>query len=47
MTVTVEPGAYLPGEFGVRLEDDLAVTGAGAILLSAATGLPGESSQDF
>jgi len=47
MTVTVEPGAYLPGEFGVRLEDDLAVTGAGATLLSAATGLPGESSQDF
>jgi Xaa-Pro dipeptidase len=29
-TVTVEPGIYLPGKFGVRIEDDYAVTGTGA-----------------
>jgi Xaa-Pro aminopeptidase len=36
MTLTVEPGIYLPGEFGVRLEDDVLVTAAGAEVLSAA-----------
>ena len=25
--MTVEPGIYLPGEMGVRLEDDVLVTG--------------------
>jgi len=29
MTFTVEPGIYLPGKLGVRIEDDLAVTGDG------------------
>jgi Xaa-Pro dipeptidase len=31
---TVEPGIYLPGEFGVRIEDDYAVTAAGRERLS-------------
>jgi Xaa-Pro dipeptidase len=29
-TVTVEPGIYLPGRFGVRIEDDYAVAESGA-----------------
>jgi Xaa-Pro dipeptidase len=33
-TVTIEPGIYLPGKFGVRIEDDYAVT----------TGVPGSLS---
>lgn len=31
---TVEPGIYLPGEFGVRIEDDFAVAAGGAARLS-------------
>lgn len=34
MVLTVEPGIYLPGEFGMRLEDDVLVTGEGHELLS-------------
>ncbi|MGH9317741.1 MAG: M24 family metallopeptidase [Thermoanaerobaculia bacterium] len=33
-TVTIEPGIYIPGKFGVRIEDDYAVT----------TGIPGSLS---
>ena len=35
MVFSDEPGVYIPGEFGVRLEDDLHVTENGAELLTA------------
>ncbi len=34
MTFSDEPGIYLPGEFGVRLEDDMVITEAGAELMT-------------
>jgi Xaa-Pro aminopeptidase len=37
--VTVEPGVYVPGEFGIRIEDLVAVTDAGREVM---TGLPKE-----
>ena len=34
MTFTIEPGIYLPGQGGVRVEDDMAVTEDGAVSLT-------------
>ncbi|HET6681464.1 MAG TPA: Xaa-Pro peptidase family protein [Gemmatimonadaceae bacterium] len=34
MTFSDEPGIYIPGEFGVRLEDDMVITEAGAELFT-------------
>jgi Xaa-Pro dipeptidase len=34
MTFSDEPGIYIPGEFGIRLEDDMVITDSGAELLS-------------
>lgn len=36
MVITIEPGIYIPGEFGVRIEDMVVVTGDGYINLAAA-----------
>jgi len=35
MTFTIEPGIYLPGQFGVRIEDVVAMTGSGPMHLTA------------
>jgi Xaa-Pro dipeptidase len=36
MAFTIEPGVYIPGWGGIRIEDDLVVTGEGARVLTAA-----------
>ena len=40
MTFTVEPGVYLEGVGGVRIEDDVAVSGSGCITLSELSRAP-------
>ena len=34
MVFSDEPGIYIPGEFGIRLEDDMVITESGAELLT-------------
>ncbi|MGB6191145.1 MAG: Xaa-Pro peptidase family protein [Terracidiphilus sp.] len=36
MVVTIEPGVYLPGQFGIRIEDMVAVTRSGGQVLTPA-----------
>jgi Xaa-Pro aminopeptidase len=36
MVITIEPGIYLPGRFGIRIEDMVAVTSRGADVLTPA-----------
>ena len=36
MCLTVEPGVYLPGQFGIRIEDVIAVTSSGCEVLTRA-----------
>ena len=38
MVFSDEPGIYIPGEFGVRLEDDMVITETGAELFTAQSG---------
>ncbi len=37
MVVTIEPGVYLPGQFGIRIEDMVVVEADGARVLTPTT----------
>jgi Xaa-Pro aminopeptidase len=37
MVITIEPGIYLAGEFGIRIEDMVVVTGKAARVITPAT----------
>jgi Xaa-Pro aminopeptidase len=37
MVITIEPGVYLPGKFGIRIEDMVAVTKSGSRILTPVT----------
>ena len=37
MVITIEPGVYLDGQYGIRIEDMVAVTAAGGQVLTAAS----------
>ncbi|OGH68920.1 MAG: hypothetical protein A3J66_02140 [Candidatus Magasanikbacteria bacterium RIFCSPHIGHO2_02_FULL_47_14] len=45
MVVTIEPGLYFAGEFGVRIEDDILITETGYRLLTKSTRALAEISQ--
>jgi Xaa-Pro aminopeptidase len=34
--ITIEPGIYIPGKFGMRIEDDVVVTPTGPTILTTA-----------
>jgi Xaa-Pro aminopeptidase len=37
MIITIEPGVYMPGKFGIRIEDMVAATAQGSRVLTPVT----------